>query len=79
MEEITHSKAGFDWLQWGRDREVADRTDAKSKSTTSESFNGAATARSPIVEPHVVRVGGSAGLQWGRDREVADSGERHPA
>ena len=60
-------------LQWGRDRQVADRP-ARWRGTSRAGccFNGAATVRSRIDEE---RPGGRLGqvlLQWGRDRQVAD-------
>ena len=60
-------------LQWGRDREVADRAHRRGSPPASPArFNGAATARSRIGRAGGVQRFTPKQLQWGRDREVAD-------
>ena len=61
-------------LQWGRDREVADRYGPpRSHARLAARFNGAATVRSRIGLGTSGFWSIHARLQWGRDREVADS------
>ena len=60
-------------LQWGRDREVADRPLRTLGRPEDYCFNGAATVRSRIVSDLSVSPATWFPLQWGRDREVADS------